>query len=792
MFSFESMSLKYERGSLQVLDQLLLPNNKAYVTVRDSKEAWAVIRSMQVRGAPLIAIVAVLGLAVEAHHASYASAAEAFTSLQSSIEHLRTSRPTAVNLFTATDEMSSLLESTSQVANATAETVMLKNDAEANRAMGKHGALHILSLYPNKEKLKVLTICNTGTLATAEYGTALGVVRCLAEMGKLQHVYACETRPYNQGARLTAFEIVEDKLPGTLICDSMASALMRCHGVDCVIVGADRVAANGDTANKIGTYQLAIAAKYHNIPFFSAAPTTTLDLSIENGSSISLSPEGISVWNPAFDVTPSSLLDGIITEIGVAVADKSISDNVDSLIDIPSFLREKGHDTNKCHKIVTVRTNAPASFQVMNDKLLVAYLSSLPHVRELLGYSKEENGPLMTLEISEVGDGNLNFVYIVTSDQLSIEGKRLQLVVKQALPYIRVVESWPLTLRRASFEVAALREHHKHCPNLVPEVFHFDQNLAIIIMQYIAPPHLILRKAFIAGMKFPLFAEHLATFLATTLWNTSCLALDGPTFRTRVSKWSKNVELCGLTERVVFTDPYSLNEANRWTSPQLDDIAKHIREDSDLKTAAAIMKGRFLQNCESLIHGDLHSGSVMASESSTYVIDPEFAFYGPMGFDLGAIFANILLSIFSQAAVENRENYAEWLSQQLRSLWDHFESKFLDLWNNQAEGTQTRYMKQLWYDSLGFAGVKMIRRIVGIAHIEDLECIENADIRAICERAALKLGMLLVRAGAGAGAGAGASAEADISFAGNVEGVCTQALAMYHDTAKTVRAVRGS
>ena len=152
---------------------------------------------------------------------------------------------------------------------------MLTDDVTTNKAMGAHGAARILEI-TGKDKVRVLTICNTGSLATAGYGTALGVVRCLHEQGRLERVYACETRPYNQGARLTAFEIVEEGLPGTLITDSMASALMRVHGVDVVIVGADRVAANGDTANKIGTYQLAIAAKYHKVPFFSAVPTTTL------------------------------------------------------------------------------------------------------------------------------------------------------------------------------------------------------------------------------------------------------------------------------------------------------------------------------------------------------------------------------------------------------------------------------------------------------------------------------------------------------------------------------------
>jgi len=184
---------------------------------------------------------------------------------------------------------------------------------------------------------RVLTICNTGSLATTGWGTALGIIRSLHDQGRLEHAFACETRPYNQGARLTAFELVQDGIPGTLICDSMAAALMQRHGVDACVVGADRVAANGDTANKIGTYGLSVVARHHGVPFFVAVPTTSLspktatgaDIPIEerpadelccikiNGQAHRIPPEGIGVWNPAFDVTPGQLITGLITEVGV-------------------------------------------------------------------------------------------------------------------------------------------------------------------------------------------------------------------------------------------------------------------------------------------------------------------------------------------------------------------------------------------------------------------------------------------------------------------------------------------
>jgi methylthioribose-1-phosphate isomerase len=297
MTSTSLQSIIYTRGSLQVLDQLKLPHETSYLTISNSEDAWSVIRTMQVRGAPLIAITAVLGLAVEALHKKFdfTNLDEAGNFLLQKIEYLRTSRPTAVNLFVATDELTQLLkqillENTKNSQEVIqiyvdAAELIFNLDIDTNKAIGNFGANRILELV-QKPRVRVLTICNTGSLATAGYGTALGVVRSLHEQGRLEHVYACETRPYNQGSRLTAFEIVHDHLPGTLIADSMASYLIGVKGVDVVVVGADRIAANGDTANKIGTFQLAIAAHYHNVPFFVAAPTTTLDLSIASGVEI--------------------------------------------------------------------------------------------------------------------------------------------------------------------------------------------------------------------------------------------------------------------------------------------------------------------------------------------------------------------------------------------------------------------------------------------------------------------------------------------------------------------------
>jgi methylthioribose-1-phosphate isomerase len=305
---------------------------------------------MKVRGAPAIAITAALSLAAEAHHrrSEFASAAAASEWLFGRLEYLKTSRPTAVNLFQATDHLEEVITKYMGThAGASAGEVldvyiaeaekMLQDDVAANKAIGDHGAADILSRYPSATSLQILTHCNTGSLATAGYGTALGVIRSLQREAQSRgfsfHVYCTETRPYNQGARLTAFELVHEKIPATLICDSMAAFLMKQKKISAVVVGADRVVANGDTANKIGTYALAIMAQYHGVPFYVAAPTTTLDPTIPTGDLIKieerpaaeltdifgqrLAAPGIGVWNPAFDVTPGTLVTGIITELGV-------------------------------------------------------------------------------------------------------------------------------------------------------------------------------------------------------------------------------------------------------------------------------------------------------------------------------------------------------------------------------------------------------------------------------------------------------------------------------------------
>ncbi|KAI4663247.1 S-methyl-5-thioribose-1-phosphate isomerase [Alternaria triticimaculans] len=364
-------AIKYSRGQLEILDQLKLPHAEEYDHIYSSTDAWHAIKEMRTRGAPAIAIVAALALAVELTNMKLSSVAEEVEIfITEKLDYLVTSRPTAVNLADAAGKLRKITKEAAASEGASGEAVrdayvaaaekMLVDDVSDNESIGKHGAEWIVKNTEAGKKgpVSMMTHCNTGSLATAGYGTALGVIRSLHGNGSLKHAFCSETRPYNQGSRLTAFELVHDKIPATLITDSMAAALLRLRGesenIAGIVVGADRVAANGDTANKIGTYSLAILAKHHGVKFLVAAPRTTIDLKTKSGAdivieerpgqevtlvkgprhdgvtldlgvveTISIAANGIGVWNPAFDVTPAELIDGIITEVGVVEKDSN-------------------------------------------------------------------------------------------------------------------------------------------------------------------------------------------------------------------------------------------------------------------------------------------------------------------------------------------------------------------------------------------------------------------------------------------------------------------------------------
>jgi methylthioribose-1-phosphate isomerase len=328
-------TLAWDCDHLRLLDQTRLPAEETYLSLYDHEQVADAIRTMRVRGAPAIGCAAAYGVALAAAKLRGASSADFLAGVEEACVELIATRPTAVNLAWAVRRMRGVLADVSDPELAAvrllqeAQTIQ-EEDVRSNRAMGRLGA----ALLP--DACTVLTHCNAGALATAGYGTALGVVRAAVEAGKRVRVFADETRPLLQGARLTAWELVREGIPTTLIADTMAGHFMRSGEIHCVIVGADRIAANGDVANKIGTYQVAVLAREHGLPFYVAAPLSTIDFAARTGDDIPIeerhpeevaafhglrtAPWGIHVRNPAFDVTPARYVSAIITDRGVVRA----------------------------------------------------------------------------------------------------------------------------------------------------------------------------------------------------------------------------------------------------------------------------------------------------------------------------------------------------------------------------------------------------------------------------------------------------------------------------------------
>jgi 5-methylthioribose kinase len=392
-------------------------------------------------------------------------------------------------------------------------------------------------------------------------------------------------------------------------------------------------------------------------------------------------------------------------------------------------------------------------YRVMDVEALRGWLAAAPALAERLG------GAPGAWTIHEIGDGNLNLVFIAAGPAGSV-------ITKQALPYLRVVgEGWPLPLSRSHYEHLALQHYARVAPGLAPEVHHYDADLALIVMEHLTP-HQVVRKGLVQGLAYPRLAADVADFLAATLFHGSALGASAAQHKATMAAFAGNHELCRITEELVFTDPYREAPLNRWTRPHLDGLVAALRTDAPLKAAAQARKHQFITSAQALIHGDLHTGSIMATAESTKVIDPEFAFVGPMGFDVGAILANLLLAYFAQSC-RGRKDEAdlrrrEELLGYLRTVWNGFEERFLALWraggNGDAypaslfahdeaaalEAARAAFMKELFHDSLAFAGCKMIRRIVGLAHVEDFESIEDPARRAVGEAHAIRLGRELI------------------------------------------------
>jgi 5-methylthioribose kinase len=395
-----------------------------------------------------------------------------------------------------------------------------------------------------------------------------------------------------------------------------------------------------------------------------------------------------------------------------------------------------------------------APYPILDPESVRGYAAAIDAVRERL------DGPPEKWRIQEVGDGNLNLVFIV-------EGAGGSVCIKQALPYVRAAgPSWPMTPERAFFEYSYYEAVAPHVGRLIPDILHYDPRLHCLVMERLAP-HIILRRGLIEGRRYPDLARCLGEYVARASFFTSDLAQPFERKMESMALFARNTPLLRITVDLVFTDPYCASARNRHTSPELDAVVATVRSDGALKAAAARFGQKFLSAPQALIHGDLHSGSVMVTPEDSRVIDPEFAFYGPIGFDLGAFFGNLLLAWYAQPGHEARDGeraaYRDWILAEAQRFWESFRTCFLGLWRESGRGdafpaamfvnaadaaplaaARSAFLDVLFADMLGFAACKMIRRIVGFAHVLDFESIADRRARATCEAGALALARRLL------------------------------------------------
>ncbi len=387
-------------------------------------------------------------------------------------------------------------------------------------------------------------------------------------------------------------------------------------------------------------------------------------------------------------------------------------------------------------------TELSPKYRALDIDTVVDYVRSRPELLEIFREGED-------LEAVEVGDGNLNLVFKVWAKA----DRRRTVVLKQALPYVRLVgESWPMPADRARIEAQALEVEYRLVPQHTPRTYFYDPDMYLIAMQNL-DDHIIMRKGLIQGIKYPHFAEHIGLFLARTLGGTSDLMLDYRTKKLEVARFI-NPELCKITEDLIFTEPYRRTERNAFHK-ELEPQVLALQADDDLRVEVAQMKEKFMTHAQALIHGDLHTGSIMVNQTDTYVIDPEFAFYGPMGFDIGAVIGNLFLNYAAHEVrtkdPDQRADFRKYLTDTVIDLWKVFEREFTSfVWSqvdpiNMPPAYQRDYMLRLLQDTAGLGACKMMRRVIGLAGVVDIRGIEDVHERAIAGSLALHIGVALIK-----------------------------------------------
>ena len=377
------------------------------------------------------------------------------------------------------------------------------------------------------------------------------------------------------------------------------------------------------------------------------------------------------------------------------------------------------------------------AYKALDIDTICDYLSGIEEVQRYFGRD--------AIEASEIGDGNLNFVYLVRS----VSDPSKAVIAKQAVPYLRIAgEGFPLSRERMTYEIRALRTFKALSPDYVPDIYYSSEEMSLLVMEYLGE-HVIFRTGLLEGKQYTHFAEHISSYMAETLFHTSSLSLSSTEKRVLMDRFSANTELCKLTEDFVFTFPYMEHETNDNENAADNPLAEMIYADMAFKERVLELKYKFMTQADALLHGDLHTGSLMVNAEETYMIDPEFAFVGPFGFDIGALLSNLIQNYIHHMIVTEDERHKAWLLETIRDTLMLFEQKFLALWDatetsaliipgllneESKKSYQQKFMQGVLHDTIGFAGCKMARRIFGIAGVADIRGIEDPALRAQAEQ----------------------------------------------------------
>ena len=381
-------------------------------------------------------------------------------------------------------------------------------------------------------------------------------------------------------------------------------------------------------------------------------------------------------------------------------------------------------------------------YKELDVKSVLEFVQELESIKEYFGSD--------ALSVREIGDGNLNYVYLISSKQ----NPNKALIAKQAVEYLRCVgEEYPLSRERMSFEIRALKQFYEYLPTHVPKIYYENEAISLVIMEFLGA-HEIMRKGLMQKHRYPKFTEHISTYLASTLFYTSSLFLESDAKRQLIDKFNANTELCKLTEDFVFTTAYMEDATNDNANVEANPAAKKLFGDMEFKSKILGLKYKFMTQSDALCHGDLHTGSIMLNGDETYVIDPEFAFVGPFGFDIGALLANLVNNYIHHRVVTQDGAFQEYLLESIKEILELFEVKFLELWEKEENSAlmragfldaehlksyKQRFMKNILRESIGFAGAKIARRVFGVAGVEEIRGIEDKALRAEAEEMALRI-----------------------------------------------------